>query len=499
MFSRRTFSALLGSVALAPLSGHTFAQTPAPSDVRPNDPLPEWVAPLRQKLEAMALELTRTVIGWKGPKRTLKPEKFGHKAGDALSTLAIQKAIDECAKKGGGTVLLSKGDYISGTIDLKSNIRLEVAEGARLLGSTNLADYPERLPARLTVMDSNMGMNQSLIFALDCKNVSLAGKGVIDFRGTKTNFPGKQTVGATPGRPFGIRMLDCQKVHIVDITLKDAACWMQNYLNCEDLLVERITVHNQANHNNDALDIDSCRRVIVRDCLLNSEDDAMCFKGAGQLPTENVLVENCRFYSTCNAIKFGTDSQGDFKNVLVRNIECGGPPENMPALRRKRADSGISWEIVDGGTLEDVYAHDIRIERAESPLFIRLGDRARVRPGQKRPAPGTIKRVVFEKIEGSLNGARGSYFIGISDKSISDVVLKDVTIEMAGSTKPALDDQAIPEMRSNYPDAWMIHGLAPAYGLWTRDVERLSLFNTRFTTKTPDLRPEVKHTVRLPK
>jgi len=440
----------------------------------------------------MADRLTRTLKGWKGPSRVVTPEQFGYKNDGSKATAAIQRAIDACAKQGGGTVRLSQGDYVSGTIDLRSGIRLEVAKGARLLGSTELADYPQRLAKRPTVMDSNMGMNQSLIFAIGCENISIAGQGLIDFRGTHENFPGEQTKVATPGRPFGIRILDCKNVHIKDITLKDAACWMQNYLNCDDVLVEGITVHNQANWNNDGLDIDSCRRVIVRNCLINAEDDALCFKGAGMLTTEEVLIENCRFYSSCNSLKFGTDSQGGFRKVLVRNIECGGIPEELRTFRRKFADSAISWETVDGCTLEDIYAHDIKIERCDSPLFLRLGDRGRTRPELPRPRPGEIRRVVFENISGQNNGSRGSYFIGVNDRRIEDVVLKNVDLKMRGTTESAPLESTIGELPADYPDTKMIGPLAPAFGLWTRHIERLTLINVRFSTEGPDKRPMLK-------
>lgn len=449
---------------------------------------PDWDAALRRDLEAMADELTRTLHPWPVPDKVFAPEAYGLRPGE-LATAAIRRAVDACAAAGGGIVRLAKGDYVSGTIDLRSGVMLEVAEGARLLASTDLKDYPERRARRPTVQDSNMGMNQSLIFAEGCTRVGIRGKGLVDGRGTQDNFPGQETAGATPGRPFLIRMLDCSQVVIADIRLKDSPCWMQNYLNCEDLIVDGIHVENQANHNNDGIDIDGCRRVIVRNCFISAEDDALCFKGASQRPIDGVLVEHCRLYSTCNALKFGTDSQGDFRNVLVRHVEVGGPSADMRVLKRRKADGGISWESVDGGTVERVLVTDAHVVRAESPLFLRLGDRGRVRPEQARPQPGCLRRIVFERITGSDNGRRGSFFTGVPGHAIEDVLLRDVDLPMAAAAGSAPRGQDIPEAPADYPDPHMFAAVMPAYGLWTRHVRRLTLQRVRFTTNGPDPRP----------
>lgn len=439
----------------------------------------------------MALRLRAQLKPWSGPTRVARPEDFGYASGQPLATGAIQAAIDSLARQGGGTVILRQGDYVSGTLDLRSHIRLLIEAGARLLASVDLKDYPVRVARRPTVMDSNMGMNQSLIFAEGCTNVALGGAGMIDGRGSKANFPGLETIGATPGRPFLIRIIDCQQVHVHDLHLKDSPCWMQNYLNCDDLLIEGLRVQNQANFNNDGCDIDGCRRVIVRNCEINSEDDGLCFKGAAERPTQDVLVENCRIYSTTNAVKLGTDSQSEFRNVLLRKLQLGGPAADMPAINRRRAESGISWEIVDGGRAENIYAQDIRIERADSPLFLRLGDRGRVRPEEAKPKPGTLRRIVYDRISGGDNGARGSYFMGLPDKHIEDVALREVSLQVAATTKPVPAQQDIAPMRDTYPDAHMIPDGVPAYGLWARHIDGLTLTRVRFMPAGKDARPMI--------
>jgi hypothetical protein len=485
--SRRGFGIALAAFAVRGLA----AEKPACHEHPTAANWPRWATQLRADLEEMARDLTAKAWKWQGPARIIRPEDFGSHPGDVSATAAIQSAIDAASRQGGGTVLLSKGDYVSGTLDMRSHVRLEIGRGARLLASTRLADYPARMAARPTVMDSNMGANQSLIFAQGCENISLAGQGQIDGRGSRQNFPGSETVGATPGRPFLIRILDCTRVHVTSLHLRDSACWMQNYLNCEQLLIEGLTVENQANFNNDGLDIDGCRRVVVRDCFINSEDDGLCFKGASQRPTQDVLVENCNLYSSCNALKFGTDSQGDFRRILVRNVELGGPDATVRSMNRRLADSGVSWEVVDGCTAEDILIAHANIVRAESPLFMRLGDRGRTRPELPKPAPGRLRKVVFAQIGGRDNGTRGSFFLGIPEADIEDVAIRDLRLQVGAATAPAPAAASIGEMRAEYPDTKMLGHIGPAYGLWTRHVQGLTLERVSFSAAGPDSRPEL--------
>jgi len=449
----------------------------------------DWADALHARLTRMADELTASLKAWPVPERVFRVEDFGAVAdGMTVNTKSINRAIVTCATNGGGVVMFSRGDYVTGTLDLKSGVMLEIADGARILASTNLADFPDRIAKRHTVMDSNMGINQSLIFAEGCERIGIRGAGEINGRGSQYNFHGAETIGPTLGRPFLIRFIDCQSVVLKGVTLKDAASWMQNYLNCESLVIENVTVENQANWNNDGMDIDSCRNVIVRGCRLNSEDDGLCFKGAGLRPMENVLVEDCQLFSTCNALKFGTDSQGDFRNVLIRNVELGGPPQGIRALIPRRASSGISLECVDGGTVENVLATNIWIFRVESPLFLRLGNRGRTLPEFPKPPPGVMRRVVFQNIIGDDNGYRGSIFAGIPQASVEDVLVSDLRLSVAGGCKtPPVTP--FPEKAGDYPDASMFGDAGPARAFWFRHVHGLRFVNVAITPRKPDARP----------
>ncbi|HEU5396191.1 MAG TPA: glycosyl hydrolase family 28 protein [Verrucomicrobiae bacterium] len=449
---------------------------------------PRWESQVQGRLNDMAATLSARLKPWPVPDRVCPVEDFGAVGdGHTLDTGAINRAVIACAKAGGGVVRFSKGDYLTGTIEFRSGVMLEVAGGARILGSTNLADYPDHVAKRYTVMDSNMDVRKSLLFAEGCDRIGIRGSGEINGQGALTNFPGKATIGATPGRPFLLRFIDCRRVVMDGITLRDAACWMENYLHCEDLILQGLKVENQANWNNDGMDIDGCRNVIVRDCWVNSEDDGICFKGAALRPMENVLVEDSKFYSTCNALKFGTDSQGDFRNVLIRNVEVGGPAPGWRAFQRRFAISGISWEVVDGATLENVTATNIHIVRVESPLFLRLGNRGRVLPNSPKPGPGKLRRIIFDQITGDDNGSGGSIFSGIPGARIEDVVVRDLRISVAGGGKPR-DGRAIPEKEAAYPEAFMF-GPGPASGFWIRHAQGVQFFDIRITPTIPDGRP----------
>ena len=452
-------------------------------------PLPAWCASLQASLTAMAEALKNSAHPWAGGSAVFLPEDFGYVPGE-MATAAIQRAID-AAGEAGGTVRLRSGDYRSGTLKMRSHVRLEICAGARLLASTDLRDYPEMHARRLTVQDTSMGMHQSLIYAEGCENISLCGAGVIDGQGSPRNFPGDETAQGTPGRPFLLRVIDCRRVHVSGLTLKNAACWMQNYLNCDEVLLEGLTVRNHANYNNDGMDIDGCRDVVIRHCRVSSGDDALCFKGASQRPLDRVLVEDCDFYSACNAVKVGTDTQGDFRNVLIRRCRIGGLSEDPSGLKHPCSDSGISLEMVDGGTLENFWLTDLHIARAWSPFFFRLEDRGRVKPGDPKPGIGTLRRILISHIRGEANGPRGSYLLGIPEKPMEDIAFEDVQLLQYPWEGPAPNPRQYPDLKGVYPDAHMIDtiGPAPAYALWARHARGITLKDYQATPQGTDARP----------
>ena len=456
-----------------------------------NRQTPQWCEEMKKSLLAMAGGLEKRECRWTGAETRFRPEDYGYEPG-TVGTRAIQQAIDAAAENG-GIACLENGEYRSGTLVLRSGVCLYIGPGACLKASTDLRDFPEMHAKRLTVQDTSMGMHQSLIFAEDCEHVALCGEGVLDGQGSPDNFPGEETAQGTPGRPFMIRMIDCRDVLVSGLTMKNSPCWMQNYLNCDRLTISGITVRNHANYNNDGMDIDGCRDVLIRRCRVTSGDDALCFKGASMRPLERVLVEDCDFYSACNAVKVGTDTQGDFRDVLIRRCRIGGLAEDPSGLKHACADSGVSLESEDGGTVERFWLEDIEMTRVWSPFFLRLENRGRVRPGDPAPGPGAIRQVLFEHIRGTGNGPRGSYILGIPEARIRDILFRDIELRQkpyTGEVRPAAE---YPEFTGLYPDAHMIDGFgpAPAYGLWVRHADGIVLDRYRIIPEGKDTRPGI--------
>lgn len=249
-------------------------------------------------------------------------------------------------------------------------------------------------------------------------------------------------------------------------------------------------MHSQVNWNNDGIDIDSCHDVIVRDCFINSHDGGLCFKRAGLRTMENVLVENCTIYSSCNAIKFGTDYQGDFRNVVIRNVEIGGPPATAEVYQRTKGISGISWQSVDGGTVENILVHGVKMDRTKSPFCLRLGDRGRVKPDMKRPAPGSLRRLIFEDISrGESMGSRCSIISGVPGAIVRDVIFRNVTIGVGGGGDAKDASRAVPELVAAYPDAYSFGEKVPASGFWIRHARGITFDRVILTVNKPDARP----------
>ncbi|MDE6380414.1 MAG: glycoside hydrolase [Muribaculaceae bacterium] len=403
-----------------------------------------------------------------------------------LSTEAIQKAIDACSKAGGGRVVVPAGDFKTGSIRLKSNVHFYLEEGSTLFGSTDIKDY---VPVTSDYVSLRTGIPTiQLIYADSVENVSISGYGTIDGRGRA--FPKLSWNDEGITRPHLLRIIRGKDISVKGITLRNSGCWMQHYLACDRLRIDGITVFNRNNYNNDALDIDGCHDVTVSNMIADSDDDAITLKSTSPRLCENVVISNCVVSSHCNAIKLGTETNGGFRNIIIRGISIK-PSSDLSSqffgYPGGIGHSAISLEIVDGGIMRNVDISDITVIGTESPIFIRLADRAR--PYSKdHPVEGvgSISGVVLHDILIDEAGPTGSSITGLEGHPVTDIQLHDIRIRHAGgqSVTPAPTDEKVKE----YPESTM-WGILPAQGFWLNHARDIIFRNVIIESTNPDSRP----------
>lgn len=419
--------------------------------------------------------------------RTFNISEFGAVADTTcLSTSSIQRAIDECSKSGGGRVVVPTGNFKTGSLQLKSNVHLYLEEGATLYGSTSIEDYT---PYTSNYISLRTGIPTiQLIYADSVENVSITGFGTIDGRGKA--FPKLSWNDEGITRPHLLRIIRGKDIEVKGITLKNSGCWMQHYLACDRLRIDGITVINRNNYNNDALDIDGCHDVTVTNMIADSDDDAITLKSTSPRLCEDIVISNCVVSSHCNAIKLGTETNGGFRNIIIRGIAVKPSADQSSQFFGYPGGIGhsaISLEIVDGGTMRNVDISDITIRGTESPIFIRLADRAR--PYSKdHPVKGigTISGVILHDILIDEAGPTGNSITGLTGHPVTDIQLHDIRIRHAGGQPmtPAPTDEKV----KDYPESTM-WGILPAQGFWLNHAKDILFRNVTVESASPDARP----------
>ncbi len=403
-----------------------------------------------------------------------------------LSTVAVQQAIDACSSAGGGRVLVPAGQYKIGTIIMKSHVNLHLQHGATLFGSTDLADYIPVQSDYLSLRTQTTTIQ--LIYGDNVDDVMISGTGTIDGRGRSFKKLSWNDEGIT--RPHLLRFINSRDIRIQDITLKNSGCWMQHYLACDRLQIRGIKVFNRNNYNNDAIDIDGCHDVTVSDMIADSDDDAITLKSTSPRLCENVTITNCVVSSHCNGIKLGTETNGGFKNITVSHCIVKPSTDQSSQFfgdKSKRGTSAISLEIVDGGIMENVHVSDILVEGTESPIFIRLGNRARpYAEGIPVEKVGAIRHVRLHDITVHGAGQTGCSITGLPGHPVEDIFLSNILISHAGGCGHVAAPED--EKEKEYPEATM-WGVLPAKGFYVNHARHVVFNGIEVYTDKEDARP----------
>jgi polygalacturonase len=414
-------------------------------------------------------------------------KSFGAKGdGVALDTKALQNAIDKVSGKG-GTIYFPPGEYLIGSVQLKSNINLYISSGAIILGSRSLSDYLPHTPNIKSYND--VFLKYSLFYAEEAENISIKGEGVIDGQGSAFKVMTKQKPERYMNRPFVIRFIKCKNVHIEGITLKNSPMWMQHYFACEDLYISKIRVINHSNKNNDMMDIDGCKNVVISDCIGDTDDDAITLKSTSPLITENVTINNCIISSHCNAIKFGTESTGGFKNIIISDIIVKPSSADSVITGYAGGISGITLATVDGGIIDGVVISNIKINGPQVPIFLRLGNRGRKYIESVAGVPvGSFKNVSINNVFAENTGPYGCSITGIPGSYVENITLENISINYAGGISKEKVNQEMKELEDSYPESTM-WGNLPSYAFYLRHVKNIKFSNVSFRLNMKDARP----------
>jgi hypothetical protein len=412
--------------------------------------------------------------------------------GSTLNTAAIQSTIDACSNSGGGRVIIPSGKYLSGTILLKSNVELYFEHSSTLLGSPRIDDYPMQPIPRYRSIRDEKGYC-ALIYAEGIENIALTGNGTIDGQGQFQKKRGVNEDSSSIFRSRNITFISCRHVRIEGLNINNSGTWNQHYLNCEDVIVRNVTVDNHCNYTNDAITIDGCRRFIVSDCTFDTDDDGITFKSTGTAPCEDILISNCIVSSYCNAIKAGTESTGGFRNINISNcIVKPSRSTKAPIYDTPRIGiTGLSLIIVDGGTMEGISVNNLTIYGTMTPIYIRLGNRAR-KYTKDAPVPivGKINNISINNVVAYGAGSWGSSITGIPGYTVKNISLSNVQLFTNGGLKQGDFNDSVAEDERGYPQP-TVWGNLPASGLYIRHAEGISVHNVVFGIEKPDERVPV--------
>ena len=402
----------------------------------------------------------------------------GRPDGETLNTAAFERAFAALAERGGGTLVVPPGIWLTGPIQLRSRVRLHLEAGSLIQFSRDHTLYPMRV---FDARGEKSVHTTSPISGEKLEDIAITGSGVIDGGGDawrlvkkpKTTEPFWKALVASGGvlnekgaewwpskaamegaaatdaleaagsldpaayepyrlylRPRLLRLLDCRRVLLEGVTFRNAPNWTLHPWLCEDLTLSGLKIFNDRwAQNSDAMDIDSCRRVHVRDCIVDTGDDGLCIKSgmnaSGRrlgVPTEDVLIEDCVVYEGHGGFTIGSEMSGGVRNVLVRNCTFIG---TALGLRFKTARGR-------GGVVENIHIRGIRMSSiVGSAIDFNFLYAANGKPAEAVVTPNegtpTFRNILFEDIVS--RGSKAAFTLrGLPEMPLSDITFRDVDL-----------------------------------------------------------------------
>ena len=401
------------------------------------------------------------------PDRTVSITDFGAVPGDSLqlATEAINNAILAMNQAGGGTVLVPDGTFWTGPVTLKSNVNLHLADGATLKFSTDVKQYFPAVPSRWEGIDCNN--THPLIYAYGETNIALTGRGTIDGCASYDNWWGRGRITerrpwpldpADPKSPMmegsRVRLLEwgesgapmyertyteidglrpqtihfnrCTTVLIEGVTLLNSPFWVIHPLMCNDLTVRGITANNNG-PNGDGCDPESCRNVLIEDCVFNTGDDCIAIKSGRNedgrkwaIPSENIIVRNCTMANGHGGVVIGSEISGGYRNLFVENCKMDSP--NLDRVIR------IKTSTARGGLIEGIHVRNVEVGQCREAV-LRINLKYEQNEKARRGFIPEVRDVTLENVT-CRKSTYGVRFDGLDDVvKIDGITLRNCSFE----------------------------------------------------------------------
>ena len=442
--------------------------------------------------------------------------EFGAVAdGETLCTDAVQKAIEKCSADGGGIVRFEGGRYALSTVFLRSNVTIEIPKGTEILGAESYYDYEqeEKIDYPIYQDSSHTYYHPSMFVGLGCENIKITGGGKIDMRSVwdEDGVRGKEIKhrGAKC-----IALKECKNIEVSNLEMNNVTDLAIYFAGCENVDVFGMKMRVYI----DGISPDNSKNVRIHDCDVEAGDDAIVFKSSYTLNRldicKNIRVWNCRLKSRCCAVKFGTETNGGFEDIIVENIDI-----------RETRITGLAIESVDGAILDGIMIRNVKMRNVNAPIFIHVGKRMRGPAGR---AIGKIKNVTLENI--TADGPYEEYEIvswnyfsykagdikqnpkafglaagfdatkevddwqmtsnicGLKESPLENITLRNVHLKLDGGVKEY--NRTVPEEAQDYPEVYVYGRILPAKGIYFRHIDGLTLDNVTVETYREDIRED---------
>lgn len=401
-----------------------------------------------------------------------------------IQTAAIQDAINQTSAAG-EILVFNKGTYLTGLLEMKDNTAIEFETGTAIIGSSQLSDYEGSAELFVDAVGSQRG--RCLLYAHSKQNISLKGSCVID--GRLHNF--SKDLPGYAKRPFLLNFINCKNITLDGILFKNSPAWMLCISKCNGFTIENVTIFSRTGGNNDGIDINSSQNGVIRNCVIDTDDDAVCIKSTYDSPCENILIEDCMLCTNWGAFKIGTESMGDIKNIHIRNC-----------FMHDVKGGAIKILSADGANISDIIVENITFLDVTGPIFITNGNRLRsYYETNTRTVAGKISNVTIKNISGNVKNALKHdaskvlnphpaviAMTGMANTKLENITLSNIDLIFESGEFTA--SEKISEIGSGYPEFNRI-GIPPASKIFAINIDNLIMDNVSIELENTSSLPEV--------